>query len=179
MLATLLLSRGVPMLLGGDEFRRTQKGNNNAYCQNNELSWYDWRLVKRNQEIYRFTREMLAFRKKNKILTREKFYLQKDILWFNYDGGQPDWGYFSRSIGCIIFADDAPAEGNICLLFNADLIQKRFVIPTEPDGGAWYVIVDTSRDAPDDIHETGKEVVAESESFILPERSLVVLVSHK
>ncbi|HDZ87056.1 MAG TPA: glycogen debranching enzyme GlgX, partial [Nitrospirae bacterium] len=152
MLATLLISRGVPMLLGGDEFRRTQKGNNNAYCQDNEISWYDWSLLRKNREVYHFTREMIAFRKRHKVLIKEKFYTDEDILWFNYDGGQPDWGYLSRSFGCIIL-DDEQAGEDICLLFNAGFIEKRFVVPPEPRGGLWYVVVDTSRETPDDIHE--------------------------
>jgi glycogen operon protein len=178
MLATLLISRGVPMLLGGDEFRRTQKGNNNAYCQDNEISWYDWRLLKKNQEIYRFAVEMIAFRKRHKVLGREKFYTDKDIMWFNPDGDNPDWGYASRSFGCIILAA-AAADDDICLLFNADFVEKRFVVPPAPRMGEWHVRVDTSRETPDDIHEAGKEAVAVKDGYILPERSLAVLVLHK
>ncbi len=178
MLATLLISRGIPMLFGGDEFRRTQKGNNNAYCQDNKISWYDWHLLKKNQEVYYFTREMIAFRKQHKVLTKEKFYTQEDILWFNYDGGNPCWSCFSRSFGCIIFADDRKGK-NICLLFNSDVTEKHFTIPPDPHGGVWYVVVDTSKEAPDDIHEAGKEVAVTQNSYMLSERSLVILVSHK
>lgn len=178
MLATLLISRGVPMLFGGDEFRRTQKGNNNAYCQDNKISWYDWHLLEKNQEVYRFTREMISFRKHHKVLTKEKFYTQEDILWFNYDGGQPDWGYFSRSFGCMIFADDRK-EKDICLLFNSDFIEKHFTISPAPRGGVWYVVVDTSKEAPDDIHEAGKEVAVTQNSYLLSERSLVILAAYK
>ena len=74
MLATLLLSRGVPMLLGGDEFRRTQMGNNNAYCHDNDVSWYDWRLLKRNRALFRFTRELISFRRKYSVLSADRFY---------------------------------------------------------------------------------------------------------
>ncbi|MGL5098314.1 MAG: glycogen debranching protein, partial [Planctomycetia bacterium] len=73
-LATLLLSQGVPMLLGGDEFRRTQRGNNNCYCQDNELSWFDWNLVQKNGELYRFTRELIAFRRNHPVFRRTKFF---------------------------------------------------------------------------------------------------------
>src|SRR3546814_15340752 len=74
MLATLFLSRRVPMLLGGDEFRRTQNGNNNAYCQDNAVSWYDWRLLDANREVFRFVRELIAFRKRNTVLSADAFY---------------------------------------------------------------------------------------------------------
>jgi glycogen operon protein len=178
MLATQLISRGVPMLFGGDKFRRTQKGNNNAYCQDNKISWYDWHLLEKNQEVYRFTREMITFRRQHKVLTKEKFYTQEDILWFNYEGGNPNWSYFSRSFGCMIFADDRKGK-NICLLFNTDFIEKHFTIPPDPHGGVWYVVVDTSKEAPDDIHEAGKEVAVTQNSYMLSERSLVILVAHK
>ena len=176
MLATLLISRGVPMLLGGDEFRRTQRGNNNAYCQDNEISWYDWRLLKKNQEIYRFAGEMIAFRKKHKVLNREKFYTDRDILWFNHNGGSPDWGYSGRSLGCIILAEE---EEDLCLLFNADSVEKSFLIPPATSTGKWHVRVDTSREMPDDINEAGKEAEELKVGYILPERSLAILLLHK
>ncbi|HDO23171.1 MAG TPA: glycogen debranching enzyme GlgX [Nitrospirae bacterium] len=177
MFATLLISRGVPMLLGGDEFRRTQNGNNNAYCQDNEISWYDWRLFTKNREIYRFVREMIAFRKKHKVLSKEKFYTNEEISWFNHDGGEPDWSYSSRGFGCIIFADKE--EEDICLLFNAGFVEKRFVVPPEPRVGEWHVAVDTSRDTPEDIHEAGEESAVVKDAYVLPERSLAILVLHK
>ncbi len=78
-LLTQLISRGVPMLLGGDEIRRTQGGNNNAYCQKNETSWYDWGSLAEHQEIYLFTQGMIAFRRTHPILSREQFYTDADI----------------------------------------------------------------------------------------------------
>ena len=81
-LLTLFVSRGVPMLLGGDEFRRTQRGNNNAYCQDNEVSWYDWSLLEKHREIHRFTRGMIAFRRAHPVLRKETFYTDEDIKWF-------------------------------------------------------------------------------------------------
>ena len=90
-LLTLAISRGVPMLLGGDEFRRSQRGNNNAYCQDNETSWVDWSLLQRNNEIFRFARGMLALRRAHPVLRREAFYTDQDIHWFNPAGKSPDW----------------------------------------------------------------------------------------
>ena len=79
MMATLLLSRGVPMLLGGDEFRRTQQGNNNAYCQDNAISWYDWRLADRNADLVRFVARLIAFRRAHPVLSAERFYTDAEI----------------------------------------------------------------------------------------------------
>src|SRR3546814_7743896 len=84
MLATLFLSRRVPMLLGGDEFRRTQNGNNNAYCQDNAVSWYDWRLLDANREVFRFVRELIAFRKRNPVLSAEAFYTDRKSTLLKY-----------------------------------------------------------------------------------------------
>ena len=90
-LLTLLISRGVPMLLGGDEFRRTQGGNNNAYCQDNETSWYDWSCLEEHREIFHFTRSMIAFRWAHPILSKEKFYTDAEIRWFNPQQQLPNW----------------------------------------------------------------------------------------
>lgn len=89
MLGTLLVSRGVPMPLGGDEFRRTQRGNNNAYCQDNGLSWYDWRLLDQNREIFRFVNEMIALCWRHTILPADAFYTKQEVNWFGPDGQAP------------------------------------------------------------------------------------------
>ncbi|MEJ2310718.1 MAG: glycogen debranching protein GlgX, partial [Gammaproteobacteria bacterium] len=108
MLATLMLSRGVPMLLGGDEFRRTQYGNNNAYCQDNETSWYDWRLLERNQELFRFTRLLIALRKHFPILSEERFYRDIEISWLGADGNLPEWDGPEGILGCHIHSPQEP-----------------------------------------------------------------------
>src|SRR6185295_1268935 len=101
MLATLLLSQGVPMLLAGDEFRRTQQGNNNAYCQDNETSWVDWSLLERHAEIHRFTERMFAFRRMHPVLRRSSFYSNSDVSWFDAAGVTPDWSDpRERSLAC-------------------------------------------------------------------------------
>jgi isoamylase len=89
LILTLLVSRGVPTLLGGDEFRRTQGGNNNAYCQDNETSWVDWTDLEKHQEIYRFAYGMIAFRRAHPILSKEQFYTDAGIQWFGAQGGSP------------------------------------------------------------------------------------------
>ncbi|GBD93442.1 glycogen debranching enzyme [bacterium BMS3Abin05] len=175
MIATLLISRGVPMLLGGDEFRRTQRGNNNAYCQDNEISWYDWRFLEKNREIYRFVQEMVKFRKEHSVLTEEKFYSQNDILWFNYDGNPPDWRYPGKSFGCILSGRETTEE-KICLLFNADSVQKHFVIPAENNREQWSLILDTFETAaPNPLRKSGKDRAVVNGHYLLRERSLALL----
>jgi isoamylase len=95
-LATLLLSQGVPMILGGDEMGRTQRGNNNAYCQDNEISWHDWELDEAGEELLDFTRRLIAFRKEHPVFRRRRFFQGRpihgsglaDIAWFRPDGGE-------------------------------------------------------------------------------------------
>ncbi len=143
------------MLLGGDEFRRTQRGNNNAYCQDNEVSWFDWRLVENHKEIQRFTRGMIAFRRAHPVLRREKFYTDADIKWFAPNGATPDWADQRRkSFACLIPGESEP---DLFLLFNADTRPVDFSIPALPTGKIWRLAVDTSRTAPDDIFDSGKE----------------------
>ena len=102
-LLTLFISRGVPMLLGGDEFRRTQRGNNNAYCQDNETSWYDWRYLQQHQDIFRFARDMMAMRRAHPVLARERFYTDAEISWFNPSREPPDWSDpHARQLACLI-----------------------------------------------------------------------------
>ena len=95
------------MLLGGDEFRRTQRGNNNAYCQDNETSWYDWSCLDKNREIFRFARGMIAFRRAHPILSKEQFYTDAEIHWFGSQGGLPNWtDPKEKRFGCLIHEDE-------------------------------------------------------------------------
>ena len=104
-LLSLSISRGVPMLLGGDEFRRTQ-GGNNAYCQDNETSWYDWRCFEQHREIFRSTRGRLAFRRAHPVLSEEQFYTDGEIQWFGPQGGLPNWAHpKEKQFACLIHED--------------------------------------------------------------------------
>lgn len=176
MLATLFLSRGVPMLLGGDEFRRTQSGNNNAYCQDNEMSWYNWALAERHADIVRFVRNLVAFRRAHPILTAEHFYMADDIQWFGTNGLPPDWGSDEGLFGCVIPEDNG---GALCFLFNATQESRLFTLPPSPTN-AWYIAIDTSKETPADVHDIGGESWMDSNSAIsIERRTTIVLVVQK
>ena len=169
-LATLLLSQGTPMLLAGDELARTQRGNNNAYCQDNEISWLDWNLNEAAKAQVRFVQKLTHLRAKYPILRRNRFltgsYDQeldvKDLTWINASGAEmrdEDWtDDRMRCFGMLMDGRAAPTgirqrgkEATLLLVLNAhhDLVQ--FVLPPSPGGTAWRLLVDTNR--PDDSAE--------------------------
>jgi glycogen operon protein len=175
-LLTLFISRGVPMLLGGDEFRRTQRGNNNAYCQDNEVGWFDWSLLEKHIEIQRFTRGMITFRRAHPVLRRENFYTDEDIKWFAPSGAAPQWtDPWQKSFACLILAQTEP---DLFLLFNADTRPVDFYLPALPAGKLWRLAVDTSRAAPDDLFDPGKEPSMQGQvSFRIEPRSSAILLT--
>ncbi len=174
-LLTLLISRGVPMLLGGDEFRRTQGGNNNAYCQDNETSWYDWSCLEKYNEIFRFTRGMIAFRRAHPILSKEQFYTDAEMSWFGPQGGLPDWtDPQEKQFACLIHEDE---PGALYLMFNAGVDAVDFGLPPLQPGTRWHVAVDTSREAPQDLFAAGEEPLWEDlQTYHLSPRSSVILL---
>ena len=176
-LATLLISRGVPMLLAGDEFRRTQGGNNNAYCQDNETSWHDWSFLEHYNEIARFTRGMIAFRRAHPVLSKEEFYTDTEIRWFGSRGGQPSWADpKARSFGCLIHEDETRA---LLLMFNSGADAVDFALPPAPPPARWHVAVDTSREAPQDLFAAGEEPIwKDSTTYHLSPRSSTILLAH-
>lgn len=175
-LLTLFISRGVPMLLGGDEFRRTQRGNNNAYCQDNEVSWFDWSLLEKHNEIHRFTRGMIAFRRAHPVLRREEFYTDAEIKWFAPNSATPDWAdQWQKSFACLIRGQREP---DLFLLFNADTRAIDFFIPALPAGKNWRLAADTSRTAPDDLFDPGNEPLVQGQNgFRLEPRSSAILLT--
>ena len=165
------------MLLGGDEFRRTQRGNNNAYCQDNETSWFDWGLVEKHKDIQRFTREMIAFRRAHPVLRREVFYTDADIRWFAPNGGNPVWTDEQRkAFACLILGQTEP---DLFLMLNADARSVDFAIPPLPRNKIWHLAVDTSRSTPDDLYEPGKEPSMQGQiNFRVEPRSSAILLTN-
>jgi isoamylase len=177
-LVTLLVSRGVPMLLGGDEFRRTQGGNNNAYCQDNETSWVDWTHLEQHREIYRFARGMIAFRGAHPILSEEQFYTDAEIHWFGPQGGLPNWADSKcKKLACLIHEN---GQDRLYLMFNAGTEETDFGLPPLPLGYRWRLAVDTSRSAPQDLSSAGEETLLDnSTTYHVEVRSSAILLARK
>jgi isoamylase len=176
-LLTLLISRGVPMLLGGDEFRRTQRGNNNAYCQDNETSWVDWTHLEQHQEIYRFARGMIAFRCAHPVLSQEHFYTDAEIQWFGPEGHVPIWADpREKQFACLIHEDE---QGALFLMVNAGADAVDFSLPPALPGTRWHLAVDTSREAPQDLFAAGEEPLWEDpHTYHLSPRSSAILLAR-
>jgi glycogen operon protein len=191
-LATLLLSLGTPMILGGDEFRRTQRGNNNPWCQNNEVSWYDWRFLVQHADIHRFCRELIRFRLRHPAFLRPEFYNGKnsphatipDITWLTEEAEPADWAPGSRTLALLIDGNkseiDADRDDNdILIMFNASKEEVLFTLAPIPQGKeGWYRAIDTSLPSPRDIVPPGKEERLNRETCRLEARSTVVLLSR-
>jgi len=176
LLLTLLVSRGVPMLLAGDEFRRSQGGNNNAYCQDNETSWIDWTLLEARDGLHRFVRGLIALRRDHPVLRKAAFYTPEEIRFFGPTGDAPAWSDpEGRSLGCVVRGE---AGDELCLLFNAAAEPVRFPVPG-PSAGRWGVAVDTAADPPNDLFAPGDaRALEDATSCPVGPRSAVVLAAH-
>jgi glycogen operon protein len=175
-LLTLLLSHGVPMLLGGDEFRRTQRGNNNAYCQDNEIGWWIWDRLDEHAHIHRFVRELIATRKAHSPLRHAGFYTDDDLQWMAPDGHTPQWDApQARTVGCYLPDKDGLA---ILLLFNAGDASAEFALPPLPAGRRWHRKADTSQPSPADISPLGGSPrLDQQDHYTVAPQSSVILIA--
>ncbi len=171
-LCLLLLANGTPMLRAGDEFLHTQGGNNNAYNQDSETSWLDWRRLDAYADVFRFTRLMIALRKAHPSLCRSRFW-RDDVRWYGV-GPDPDLGPASRSLALSLHGA-SQGDGDLYVMINAYWEPLDFVVH-EGRPGDWRRVVDTGREPPDDIREPGQEVLQTSASYTVGPRSVVALV---
>ena len=187
----LLLASGTPMILGGDEFARTQHGDNNAYCQDNETSWFDWILVQRNRDLVDFFGKVIAFTQRFPVLQQRKFFLGKDLYndgiddltWFGPDLSPPDWNNADLRTLCyqLDAAEDRANVGatRLYVILNAHFESQSISLPPLPDGGAWFRAIDTSLPAGEDFAHVGAEVPIEPAGHYLANpRTTVVLLAR-
>ena len=197
ILATLILSQGVPMLLAGDEMGRTQQGNNNAYCQDNEISWLSWQLNDADRELLYFTQRLIALRKEHPVFRKRSFFQGqsikgsevKDITWFKPDGNEmsdEEWHHaYARSLGMYLAGRAVgerdqfgrPVEDDdFLLLLNAHHEEVPFTLPGSVAKGPWHVVIDTSQ-PPLSMHglwQPGQSCPVRARSLVLltPENSV-------
>jgi glycogen operon protein len=171
-LTLLLVSQGVPFLTQGDEFGRTQRGNNNAYCQDNDISWVDWSLAQKNAGLLRFTRMMIALRMRHFALSPERF-VQR-VVWHGERPNEPDWTGQRRSLAFLLRGVHGQAD--LYVVFNASDQWQRFTLPQ--GRGRWRRLVDTNLPAPDDIVEEHNAVpLSPADHYVVSPHSAVILMA--
>jgi glycogen operon protein len=193
LMTTLMISQGVPMLLAGDEFLRTQGGNNNAWCQDNEVSWLNWEFRDRHADFWRFVKMLIALRRGHPALRRRDFFRgqgrggdrRPDIIWHGTEPFHPDFGRASRTLA---FALDGTLSGRLppghrdrdfYVACNAWIDPLDFRIPHAPTGRPWRRVIDTAQPSPDDIIEAdhGPRLAFDS-VYRVQAHSMIVLTSE-
>ena len=179
---TLFISQGVPMMLAGDEFLRTQKGNNNAWCQDNEISWTDWSFLEKNSDFHRFTKEIIKLRLAHPALRRRTFMKTGDVIWHGITPLNPD---FSTESTFLAFALNGLKTGretdaDFYVAMNSGNEPAECKIPASPTGRPWRRIIDTAKASPLDIvsfHEAPN--IAFESIYPVEAKSCLVLLSDK
>jgi isoamylase len=181
--AILLLSQGVPMITYGDEVRRTQHGNNNAYCQDSELSWFDWSLVDKNKDLLRFFQRMIALRRESGQLHRVRFERGEvndrglhDIEWHGCQLRSPGFGDPSSGVLALTIGNMVGPGPDLHVVLNMEDKELDFELPPMT-GRSWYRLVDTARPSPEDFVERGQEVAITDATVSVSPRSVVILIS--
>jgi glycogen operon protein len=187
MLATLLLSEGTPMMLGGDEFGRTQRGNNNAYCQDNEISWLDWNIQNDGEDLIRFVQQLTRLRHQYPILRRTRFLTGeynkeldvKDVSWINANGNEmQEANWTDAAMHCFGMLIDGRAqttgirqrgqETTLLLVFNSHHDVVEFTFPECSGGETWSLLIDTNIPGEEDgAFRTGDKYQVTGRSFLM------------
>jgi glycogen operon protein len=184
-LVALLTAHGTPMFVMGDEARRSQRGNNNAYCQANELSWFDWAGPRQHEDLARFVQTLIRFRRGHHIFHCERFWGggEEDQLgmpkltWHGVRAGQPDLGDDSHSMAFEL--ESADGGEWLYVIFNAYWEPLRFTLPGLPSGRRWLRVVDTAQPSPADIAAPGQEVPVGKDCYEVAARSAVILRAER
>ena len=178
-LTLTLLSLGIPMILMGDEVRRTQRGNNNAYCQDDETSWFDWTLLEKHADVHRFVRLLIARRVQRDLRAERERVSLTELLrtakkaWHGVRLDQPDWGPYSHSLA---FGAELPRAGlRLHLIINAYWQALDFELPAAEPGMPWRRWIDTSLDSPNDIVPWQDAPATPGAAYPAAARSVVVL----
>jgi glycogen operon protein len=181
-----MMSRGVPMFVAGDEVRRTQKGNNNPYCQDNDISWFDWSLVEKNKGLFRFWKMSIAARAQFPHFQTGRIgrFFQgeinerglPDISWHGTQLNRAGWD--DPNARCLAYTiggfDGAP---DLHAMLNMYWDAQDFEVPAVP-GRHWYLIGDTSKPSPDDVLEPARQIRIDANHVRVEARSIVVLLSR-
>jgi glycogen operon protein len=189
-IAILMVSQGVPMILMGDEIGRSQNGNNNTYCHDSELNWMNWDLLEKNDDLFRFFKHCINFRKAHPVL-RNKYHCQNrdyvgsgyaDITWHGTQAWNADWSDSSRTLAFMLCGKHAKAgtveDNSIYVAMNMHWQAQWFELPGLPGGVNWHVFANTGCNSPEDCFEPGTEPKLDNQSgLLLGDRSVVILIA--
>ncbi len=183
--AILLLSQGVPMLLSGDEVLRTQWGNNNAYCQDNRIGWFDWTLTDSNRDMLRFVREMISFRKRHRCVMRSRFLTGlreqgsrlPDVTWHGEKLHKPPWDDADAQKLAFTLGRTSSDEEDLHVMLNMSDHPRRMGLPRVPER-QWHRAIDTWEPAPIDIQEPRHQTPINEHTYLVRAHSVVVLESR-
>ena len=181
-MAILFLSQGVPMILAGDEVLRSQGGNNNAYCQDNELSWFDWRLIETNRDMLRFVRELIALRKRHPSLRRPRFLTGRpapgmtlpDVAWHGERLHEPPWRDGDARLLAFTLAGTHAGETPLHIILNMFDAARPVAVPAL-DGYHWRRALDTALASPQDISRPAEQTAVKGDDYVAQPRSVIVL----
>jgi isoamylase len=185
-MALLFLSQGVPMFLAGDEFLHSQGGNNNAWCQNNEISWLNWKDAKTNKDMLRFVQELIAFRRRHPCLMRTRYLTGRiepargipDITWHGYHLYQPPWNDYNAQVLAFTLAGCSAKEEDLHVVINMSEQAIDTQLPVI-EQRRWYLALNTSTPSPRDIVERAKQLLMTTENYSVHARSIVVFESRE
>lgn len=172
----LMVSQGVPMLVMGDEYGHTKKGNNNTWCQDNELNWFLWDQLKINEGFYRFYRLMIDFRKRHSILKRSSFLTDQDVQWHGLQLNIPKWDEDEDFVAFTL--RDHEHQESLYIAFNAGDRNLSVELPKNEEGISWYWVVNTSKPSPEDFIEMTKTQVT-TDTYAMMPHSAILLKSYK
>ncbi|WP_299018823.1 glycogen debranching protein GlgX [uncultured Photobacterium sp.] len=180
MLATLFLSLGMPMICMGDEVRRTQQGNNNAYCQDNDISWFDWRFVDKHADMHRFVMLLSQIRRAeptidwNMHMSLSSVLENVGISWHGMQPHQPDWSEHSHSLALTV--NHPITKDELYVICNAYWDPLEFTVP-DRDGCDWYLLINTAASSPDDIYTIEQAPKFLRNTILVTGRSMIVMVA--
>jgi glycogen operon protein len=182
-LTILIISQGTPMLLMGDEVRRTQQGNNNAYCQDNEVSWFDWALLDKEKELLAFIKRLIRFSHETEFFNELSYWTTTDrsgsshICWHGVKLGYPDWNDTSHSIAFTLSNPDYAYLLHV--MVNVYWEPLTFEIPPLPNERIkfWHLIIDTAAASPNDIYDARTAPVIDKFEYRVDARSIVILMA--
>jgi isoamylase len=169
----LMISQGIPMLLMGDEYAHTRKGNNNTWCHDNELNWFLWDRLKQNTGFYRYYRKLIEFRKKNPILHGGRFLTDQDVTWLNMRAQPVLWDKEPHFLAFTLL--DKGQHKELYCAFNAQNAEIEIQLPEPNDHQSWHFVVDTGNPSPKDFYEAGERpVVSQNSLKMIPFSALLL-----